>query len=508
MGKFKTYKFDKNTGGLNTRASEISIHHTESPDLLNVKLTKEGAIVKEKGFTLLHELPIAEDAEIGGLHHYIKSSNNTNYTIVAAGDKLYNLNGETFVDISRVAPYEPNRIWNFITFNDSCIGVNGYDVPQKYSGGSAAVSITNAPVASSVVESYNNRVFMAGDPDEPTKLSYSALLDPDDWTTVNDAGWLEVGLNDGQKITALKAYFDILLVFKERSIYALSGYSGDPTSENFFFVKQLNASVGAVSHRAIEQVGNTLFFLSDDGVYALEAVQVYGDLGLKNVSYKISSLFEGLNKSEMENSFSVHDFEENRLWFFVPSGSSTENNLILIYDYSLNAWTKRSGFTSKCGLVYKRLENPKYEFITGSYDGYLQKQKDGFTYAGEPINAYYVTPWYDFGHYRKRKRVRDIQFVIEPTGVYELDVTYKWDYGVKNTRNLSVELDGMTAFWGTSETGSHWDEAYWNSEYAFKVTKPVDGGGHVLQMTMKNTNRNESFVILGWYINVIERGLR
>jgi hypothetical protein len=502
-----------NNGGLNTRASEMTLKPEESPDLLNVKLTRSGAIEKEKGYVHYNEIAITGTPQIGGIYSYIKSSTGNQYLIVAAGKKLYKAANGNFTDITTTTgDYTENALWDFTTFNDLCIAVNGEEAPQKYTGGSNFEALAGSPPAgASFVEIFQNRVFMAGEQNNPTKLSYSALSDPEDWTTTDDAGWIEVGLNDGQKITGLKAFYDVLVIFKERSIYILSGSSGNPASADFFYLKPINNAIGAISNRSIVQAGNEIFFLSDSGIYTLGTVQTYGDLNIAAKSYKIQSIIENLNKAFLNKSFAVHDDEENRIWFFVPDGSSSQNNMILIYDYSMDVWTKRSGFSSNCGTIYKDKLSGQTNFYTGSYSGHICLQKQGYSYAGEAINAYYTTPWLSLNNFRSRKRLRDIQILTVPTGGYYLGITYKWDFGAGNTGSLNVYLSGNTSLWGENTSDSQagiWNEAIWDSRKTDKHTNVINGSGNCLQLTFWNTNPDESFIISGWTINLIERGIR
>lgn len=513
MPKLTTLKFDNNIGGLNTRASDRTLRPDESPDLLNVKLTKYGAIVKESGYTYYNETPVLNEPAISGIYSYLKSSSGEQYLIVCAGTKMYTALSGIFTDVTRLSEaYTDNTIWDFVTFNDLCIAVNGEDAPQKFNGSTNAGDLEGAPPAGAAfVEVHQNRVFMAGELANPTKLSYSALSDPEDWQTENDAGWIEVGLNDGQKIVGIKSFFDVLLIFKEQSIYILTGSSGDPNSEECFSLTPMNASIGAVSNKSIIQVGNDLYFLSDKGVYTLQGVQSYGDLNVSNISFKIQSLIDGLNKSGLFKSFAINDYEENRIWFFLPDGSSVENNLILIYDYNLKAWTKRSGFSALCGHIFKDLSSSSIKFYTGSYDGFICHQKQGDSYADRPICAYYITPWLDLNNYRNRKKIRDIKYVNIPTGGHYMGVTYQWDYGNRYTGDLNIYLAGDASLWGEGSQdikAAIWGQDLWDSAAALTTTKTINGGGNVLQLKFWNYNANESFILLGWYINLIERGIR
>lgn len=513
MARLRTIKYENNTGGLNKRASEMALKPHESPDLLNVKLTKYGAIVKENGYVLYNTNQIAGAPEIGGLYDYVKSTTKQQFLVMAAGPHLYKANNCVFEQITRTSgAYDTNKIWDFATINDICIAVNGSDLPQKYDGNAFADDLNgNPPTGPAFVEVFKNRVFLAGDETNPTKLSYSALANPEDWHTIDDAGWVEVGLNDGQKITALKAFFDVLLIFKEHSIYALTGSSGDPTSDDYFYLRPVNSSIGAASNRSIVQVGNDLFFLSYSGIYGLRGVQSFGDLNVINISFKIQPLIDGLNKANLAKSFAINDIEEGRIWFFVSTGSSTKNDQVLIYDYVLDAWTRRSGFSVNCGILYKDAAAATERMLTGAYNGFIYHQKQGYSYAGQPIQAYYTTPWLDLSNYRCRKKVRDIQFITAPTGSYNLNVKYRWDFGSNFYGNLAVDLSGDGALWGQNEsdTGTAiWDLSSWDSVPAIKTTKTINGSGNALQLTFWNSSADEYFILLGWYINLIERGIR
>ena len=68
----------------------------------------------------------------------------------------------------------------------------------------------------SVVRLYKDSLFIAGDPNNPSRLYYSAGGDLiDDFTVGSGGGFIDVSKNDGQVITALEKYKDTLLVFRE-----------------------------------------------------------------------------------------------------------------------------------------------------------------------------------------------------------------------------------------------------------------------------------------------------
>ncbi|MGD9580679.1 MAG: hypothetical protein AB7V50_04860, partial [Vampirovibrionia bacterium] len=97
------------------------------------------------------------------------------------------------------------------------------------------------------------------------------------------------------------------------------------------------------------------------------------------------------------------------------------------------------------------------------------------------------------------------------TGGYNMGVTYQWDFGSNFTGNLNVYLAGCSSLWASNTTdnsGAIWETNIWDAITAVKQTKTLNGSGNVLQLKFWNSGIDEHFVLLSWYINLIERGVR
>ena len=112
-----------------------------------------------------------------------------------------------------------------------------------------------------VLAVYKGRIWVAKD----ATIYYSALGTYDDFTTENDAGYINEFHTDTGSITALKMYKDYLAIYKKDSVYLLTGTSPDD------FAITLFANKGAVASNAIANVDNKQYFLSN-GIFALEQV--------------------------------------------------------------------------------------------------------------------------------------------------------------------------------------------------------------------------------------------
>jgi hypothetical protein len=113
------------------------------------------------------------------------------------------------------------------------------------------------------LEKRGDRMFMTGNPANPSALYVSQTLDPT-YFKQGSAVVSTIG-DDADMTTGLKEFHGALLVFKPRSIYAWYGY--DLATDVQF--KKLDVHTGTRAYRTIQNVGDNLFYLGIDGVYAL-----------------------------------------------------------------------------------------------------------------------------------------------------------------------------------------------------------------------------------------------
>jgi hypothetical protein len=125
----------------------------------------------------------------------------------------------------------------------------------------APLSYTDALPALRYLEYQSDILFGAGADSYPTRLYYSRAGYP--WTFDN---YLEIGsAHDTDRITGLAAFHGVLVCFKERSIWTVTG-----TSIDTFSVTKVKPGIGCRSHFSIVDIGNYLLFLSEDGFYTFD----------------------------------------------------------------------------------------------------------------------------------------------------------------------------------------------------------------------------------------------
>ena len=127
---------------------------------------------------------------------------------------------------------------------------------------------------------------------------------------------------------------DKILIFCRKSIFALAGTSGSLADCTLTTV---TPELGCAARRTIIQVGNKVYFLSDNGVYGLEYLDEYNLRGLElPLSEAINPTIARINTDAIDKA--VGRYHDNRLWFAVPADGARENNLILVYNLLNQGW--------------------------------------------------------------------------------------------------------------------------------------------------------------------------
>ena len=164
------------------------------------------------------------------------------------------------------------------------------------------------------------------------EILVSDILDSDTYDQVYGQFRFNAGMADFN-VGMLSFSDDKLVVFNRNSIHQVTG-SGDLGNIS---VQLLTDEVGLIARKSISQVGNTILFLSDNGVYGLTFVDRYNLRGTEiPLSESIDAVIQRINKEHAEKAVAV--YYDNRYYIAVPLDSATENNAVLIYNFLNKSW--------------------------------------------------------------------------------------------------------------------------------------------------------------------------
>ena len=127
---------------------------------------------------------------------------------------------------------------------------------------------------------------------------------------------------------------DVLLVFNRSSIHLIQGTTDLKNSA----VTLLTDEVGCVSKDTIVQVGNTVLFLSDNGVYGASFQDLYNLRGNEvPLSEAIDKTIKDINRNAWTKSSAV--YFDNKYYLAIPVGVDQQlNNKVIIYNFINKQW--------------------------------------------------------------------------------------------------------------------------------------------------------------------------
>ena len=123
----------------------------------------------------------------------------------------------------------------------------------------------------------DNRLFVAGDPDNPGYMWFGNVGSAFDWSTVDGGGWVgavDDNAND-YAVGGIVAHYGDLYVLGKKAQPYLCKLTGSLPSE--FSLPPMFQQI-STDHKCLISVTNDIWFTSENAVNALSGVQEYGDL--------------------------------------------------------------------------------------------------------------------------------------------------------------------------------------------------------------------------------------
>jgi hypothetical protein len=161
----------------------------------------------------------------------------------------------------------------------------------------------------------------------------SDILDSDTYDQIENQ--FRIASGGADYVVALQPFAeDNLLVFLRNSIHLIQGISGNLEDT---VVKEVTREVGCIARRSVKQVGNQVFFLSDNGIYSVDFGDLYNLRGSSlPISEAIDPLINRINPAYAMNA--VAEYNDNRYYIAVPLDDSIDNNSILVFNFLNQGW--------------------------------------------------------------------------------------------------------------------------------------------------------------------------
>ena len=272
------------------------------------------------GTIVIYETDVPEFGSISGKSFEVFSATTTNISFFAPVADLASLGGGLEVEfggrfsvgggfIHQPAPpwgvYFQRRLW----------------VPFYY-----------APTGTFGSPTYTNRKIT-------DEISVSDVLDSHTFDQIANQFRITGGTTD--YLVAMQGFYDDnLVVLNRNSLHIINGTGG---SLNDTKVTQLTTEVGCLAKKSVVMKGNAMFFLSDDGIYAVEFLNDYNLRGADEpISKNIQPYINRINKNLATEAVAV--LFNNRYYLAVALDSTAGandapgNNTILVFNFLNKAW--------------------------------------------------------------------------------------------------------------------------------------------------------------------------
>ena len=339
------------------------------------------------------------------------------------------------------------------------------DVPLVYNGSTIETLGTNAPNGQfSAV--FKNKLWMAGDPENPSRLYYSLSL-PDgprgDWLA-EGAGTIDINPGDGDEIRGLVSYKDNLWVFKgpnRGSIHRIEGNSPADFARRDF----LDAGLPAVAPNGFFLFQDDLGWITADGeVHGLKATASYGDFNESSLTRPISKLIQSrVNRSALFRSDAVSWSSRGLVLFSMPFDGSDKPNFILSMDHRFGAprWATWEDYDvrSIANVIDVPAKRSHTVFLGGSTTNVVRRIDTGDTANETDTPGTYTaitgrvrTPYLGYGGARERFNLSALSVVSEPDGIST--VTVAWSRDGKPTQSETLPAQGGDLLGSTFVVGS------------------------------------------------------
>lgn len=369
---------------------------------------------------------------------------NTSYLIVASAPSIIR---STLTDTKWTIINTGHNITtgipvNFIQANSNLFIFDGTDQTAWYDGTNYNVStgFPTSPPTATTAAWLNNYLFLAGNTLNPQWVYVSQNLAP---TSFPSNTVIQINTGDGQPITELQPYrTGDLVIYKTKSIFDLNISGIDATCAPQpicqWSYSPIVSDVGTPAPRSVVSLGNDQWFLSSPP-YAIRSLtrSQFDKTFINMMSQPIQDIFDGTSTTQpvlntLQVSKAAAVYFDNKYILAIATGSSSVNNLVVIYDFIAQAWYTITGWYPAAWQVF----NNNLYYIDAN-DGRVVQCFTGTTGdigTAHPVSTAtvgiafdYVSKIFDFDNPDNYKLMDSLGLEFQPSGNYSATINLNFD---------------------------------------------------------------------------------
>lgn len=229
---------------------------------------------------------------------------------------------------------QPPTSWTLDNWGQNlvaCSDTDGGVYEWVYTSGGPALAIPNAPTGcSAIIVTAERFLFALGAGGNPRLVRWSDRENNNLWApeATNEAGDIELQ-TPGRLMAGIKVRGRTLLL-TTTDAHAAS-YSGPPTVYGF---ERVGTGCGVVSRNAAVAVAAGALWMGEQNFYIYDG-SVVSELPCTVLDH----VFQDIARSQIGKVAALHNQAFGEVWWFYPSGGSTENDRYVAFNYKEQHWT-------------------------------------------------------------------------------------------------------------------------------------------------------------------------
>lgn len=273
--------------------------------------------------------------------------------------------------------YEEANTWALDNFGENLVGCSvddGKIYEWTLNTGTPAAQISGSPTdCLSLVVTEERFLFALGAGGNPRKVQWCDREDNTVWTAAatNEAGDQELQ-TAGQIMSGVRTRGQTLILTDVDAHTAT--YQGPPFVYGF---ERVGTSCGLVSRKAVASVDDGVFWMGQKNFFRFTGTSV------EAIPCEISDyVFNDINRDQISKAWASANGQNGEVWFFYPSGDSTEVDRYAFLDYKEGHW----GFgrmDRTCGVDRGVFRYPLWVDTTGD----VYEHEVGLNYNSATIYA-------------------------------------------------------------------------------------------------------------------------
>ncbi len=218
------------------------------------------------------------------------------------------------------------------------------------------------------------RIFAAGDPNNPSRLYFGGVGDQIGNFSLSDigGGYIDIFRNDGAEIRDILQFQGGVLIWKDNALYKFS-FASDGTQT----LEEITRSFGGIAWRGAKHVENDVVFpAKKDGrlaFFSLGNQENYAGSVLRTneLSVKVAPMLENINVSNLKNACAFY-FNNIYGCAITKSGSSV-NDRIWCLDTRFGAWVYHEGYSPNFFMTYVDGDGNEKLYFGDENSGYIEE---------------------------------------------------------------------------------------------------------------------------------------